>query len=316
MANPASADVSTDEAADLTVELEPEGSQLRPARHRSRRVFGAAIILAAASVAAFAVVATRDHAPRDEATVCRTEGAAAQRVGGVRQRRRHLPRPAGRGRPSARGRRIGYRRRGVSRRGLRTERGCRSAGVTGSSDTASSDAELVIVPVGRDGAIGAPTVIALDGFHALPGFDPHPCATWAPDGRWVAFGGTGEVWVVDTQTERDPPPARPPADRSRVAPRHRPARDRRRHGHESRRPTVVHAGHRLLRVDRRAPPTRLRRSRHTSRGHRTARHWRTRAARTTRRALARRRRRRQRTVARRRPRRREPRHRSRVVPDR
>ncbi|MGH3658536.1 MAG: TolB family protein, partial [Micromonosporaceae bacterium] len=32
------------------------------------------------------------------------------------------------------------------------------------------------------------------------GFDAHPCGTWAPDGRWVAFAGTGEVWVVDTQT--------------------------------------------------------------------------------------------------------------------
>ena len=72
--------------------------------------------------------------------------------------------------------------------------------VTGSSDTTSSDAELVIVPVGLDGAAGAPTVIALDGFHALHGFDAHPCAIWAPDGRWVAFGGSGEVWVVDTQT--------------------------------------------------------------------------------------------------------------------
>ena len=72
--------------------------------------------------------------------------------------------------------------------------------LTGSSDTASSDAELVIVPVGRDGAIGAPNVIALDGFHALPGFDPHPCATWAPDGRWVAFVGSGDVWVADTHT--------------------------------------------------------------------------------------------------------------------
>ena len=72
--------------------------------------------------------------------------------------------------------------------------------VTGSSDTTSSDAELVIVPVGQDGAAGTPTVIALDGFEVLDGFDAHPCGTWAPDGRWVAFAGTGEVWVVDTQT--------------------------------------------------------------------------------------------------------------------
>jgi Tol biopolymer transport system component len=63
-----------------------------------------------------------------------------------------------------------------------------------------SDAELLIVPVGPDGAAGAPTAIALDGFDVLDGFDAHPCGIWAPDGRWVAFGGRGEVWVVDTQT--------------------------------------------------------------------------------------------------------------------
>jgi WD40-like Beta Propeller Repeat len=72
--------------------------------------------------------------------------------------------------------------------------------LTGSSGTASKDAELVIVPVGSDGAIGAPTRIGLDGFEVLEGFDAHPCGTWAPDGRWVALAGTGEVWVVDTQT--------------------------------------------------------------------------------------------------------------------
>jgi Tol biopolymer transport system component len=72
--------------------------------------------------------------------------------------------------------------------------------LTGSPGTASNDAELVIVPVGSDGAIGAPTRIGLDGFEVLEGFDAHPCGTWAPDGRWVAFAGTGEVWVVDTQT--------------------------------------------------------------------------------------------------------------------
>jgi Tol biopolymer transport system component len=62
------------------------------------------------------------------------------------------------------------------------------------------DAALVIVSVGLDGAIGAPNVIALDGFHPLPDFDHHPCATWAPDGRWVAFVGSGDVWVADTHT--------------------------------------------------------------------------------------------------------------------
>jgi len=72
--------------------------------------------------------------------------------------------------------------------------------VTGSSDTTPGDTELVIVPVGQNGAAGTPTVIGLDGFEPLDGFDAHPCGTWAPDGRWVAFAGTGEVWVVDTQT--------------------------------------------------------------------------------------------------------------------
>jgi Tol biopolymer transport system component len=74
--------------------------------------------------------------------------------------------------------------------------------LTGSPDTTSSDAELVIVPVDQNGTAGTPTVIALDGFKVL-GHEPegfHPCGTWAPDGRWVAFAGTGEVWVVDTQT--------------------------------------------------------------------------------------------------------------------
>lgn len=71
--------------------------------------------------------------------------------------------------------------------------------LTDSSD-AARDAQLVVVRVGLDGVAGAPTVIALDGFDALLGFDPHPCAIWAPDGRWVAFAGGGDVWVVDTQT--------------------------------------------------------------------------------------------------------------------
>jgi hypothetical protein len=70
----------------------------------------------------------------------------------------------------------------------------------GSPGTRSRDAELVVVPVDRDGAAGSPTEIALDGFDVLPGFDPHPCGTWSPDGRWVAFAGGGEVWVVDTRT--------------------------------------------------------------------------------------------------------------------
>jgi Tol biopolymer transport system component len=73
----------------------------------------------------------------------------------------------------------------------------------GTWESPSGNAELVIVPVRKSGATGASTVIALDGF-TLPdpsqSWYPGPCATWAPDGRWVAFAGAGEVWVVDTQT--------------------------------------------------------------------------------------------------------------------
>ena len=74
--------------------------------------------------------------------------------------------------------------------------------VTGSSDTTSSDAELVIVPVGQNGAAGdSDRDRDSTASRCLrPGFDAHPCGIWAPDGRWVAFAGTGEVWVVDTQT--------------------------------------------------------------------------------------------------------------------
>ena len=75
--------------------------------------------------------------------------------------------------------------------------------VTGSPDTPPGEAELVIVPIGSNGAAGTPDVIPLDGFDGFGAgerFDPHPCAIWAPDGRWVAFVGAGEVWVVDTQT--------------------------------------------------------------------------------------------------------------------
>jgi hypothetical protein len=77
--------------------------------------------------------------------------------------------------------------------------------LTGPSEAESSDAELVIVPVSQNGVAGSPTVIELDGFEVLggggvDGVDPHPCGIWSPDGRWVAFAGTGEVWVVDTQT--------------------------------------------------------------------------------------------------------------------
>src|SRR4051794_1288592 len=72
--------------------------------------------------------------------------------------------------------------------------------LTGSSATASREAELVVVPVGSDATMGAPHRIGLHGFEVTGGFDPHPCGTWAPDGRWVALRGPGDVWLVDTQT--------------------------------------------------------------------------------------------------------------------
>jgi hypothetical protein len=73
--------------------------------------------------------------------------------------------------------------------------------VTGSSNATAADPELVIVPISQSGEAGEPTVIGLDGFDVLPGFDVHPCATWAPDGRRAALAAAGEVWVVDTQTK-------------------------------------------------------------------------------------------------------------------
>ena len=102
--------------------------------------------------------------------------------------------------------------------------------LTGSNDN-FSDPELVIVPVGLDGAAGAPTVIALDGFDDLDGYPPragsgHPTAGGSPSGG--ARRGVGGRHA----NRRDPPLARPPADRSRVAPRHRRTRDRRRQRHE------------------------------------------------------------------------------------
>jgi Tol biopolymer transport system component len=71
--------------------------------------------------------------------------------------------------------------------------------VTGSQDTGYGSAEIVIVYFDPDSEIGA-KFIPLRDFRALEGFDPHPCAVWAPDGRWIAFAGGGDVWVVDTET--------------------------------------------------------------------------------------------------------------------
>ncbi len=74
----------------------------------------------------------------------------------------------------------------------------RASGLSGST---FEESELVIVPVDGEGATGKPIVIGLDGFEATEDYEVFPCATWAPDGRWVALASTDEVWVVDTQTD-------------------------------------------------------------------------------------------------------------------
>ena len=61
-------------------------------------------------------------------------------------------------------------------------------------------AQLVIVAVGPVGGVGEPKVITLDEFEGEGDLRVHPCATWAPDGRWVAFRSKDGVWVVDTFT--------------------------------------------------------------------------------------------------------------------
>ena len=71
--------------------------------------------------------------------------------------------------------------------------------VTDSSDTTTGNAELVVVPVAKDGSAGAPTVIALDGY-VVDGWETYPCGMWSSDGRWVALRGSGDVWVIDTAT--------------------------------------------------------------------------------------------------------------------
>ena len=54
--------------------------------------------------------------------------------------------------------------------------------------------ELVVVEVADDGSTSPLATIPLEGIDGIP------CATWAPDGRWVALGGTDAVFVVDTET--------------------------------------------------------------------------------------------------------------------
>jgi Tol biopolymer transport system component len=73
------------------------------------------------------------------------------------------------------------------------------------SNATSQKAELVVVPVDRNGSAGSPITIALDGFHAGDYFGRnYPCPSWAPDGRWAAFAGADDgaddVWLADTRT--------------------------------------------------------------------------------------------------------------------
>ena len=136
----------------------------------------------------------------------------------------------------------------------------------GTWETPSGNTELVIVPVGQNGTAGAPTVIGLDGFEApnggIEGYGAHPCGTWAPDGRWVAFASTDEVWVVDTQTGaiRRLPDLRP-SDLE-----WRPGTDELTIAGDvgtnwETTTTVVYAGHCLFGLNRRAQPPRLCRGR-------------------------------------------------------
>jgi hypothetical protein len=73
---------------------------------------------------------------------------------------------------------------------------------TGNWQDGYEHVELVVVTVGDDGSVSPLTTIPLEGMHGVP------CAIWAPDGRWAAFGGgdaadyrnggTDGVWLVDT----------------------------------------------------------------------------------------------------------------------
>jgi Tol biopolymer transport system component len=56
------------------------------------------------------------------------------------------------------------------------------------------DGALVVATVADDGSVMPLTTVPLAG-----GVDP-TCATWAPDGRWIAFADGGAVSVADTTT--------------------------------------------------------------------------------------------------------------------
>jgi len=57
---------------------------------------------------------------------------------------------------------------------------------------------LAVFRVTEEGLVVAQSTIPIDGIED-DRYDI-PCASWAPDGRWAAFGGGGNVWVVDTET--------------------------------------------------------------------------------------------------------------------
>lgn len=204
MAGSESVDVSADERSAFTVELEPADSRRPPARHRHRRVFRAGLgLTAAACVAIFAVVVTRDGNPRDDVRSSQgmlppigpngwvafaqakdassdidvylvREGTTPRRVAGSDTDTSDQVCPAF----SPDGERLLF------------------GQATGTfRDGHEDDAELVITEVGADGSTSGTTTLPLEGL-SVP-----PCAIWSPDGRWVTFGAGSEVWLVDTVTE-------------------------------------------------------------------------------------------------------------------
>jgi hypothetical protein len=199
LANPASADVSTDGASARTIELEPADSQRPPARHHSRRVFGAAIVLAAASVAVFAVVVTRDGNQRDDTYVSQGGPQPNGWVAFTAEDRGndHDVYLVREGEPP---RRVAGSDADVSAQvcpAFSPDGGRLVFGqATGSSRSGyEDDAELVIIEVGTDGSTSGTTTIPVEDLSAPP------CPMWSPDGRWLAFGAGSEVWLVDTVAE-------------------------------------------------------------------------------------------------------------------
>ena len=192
-------DVSTDGRRGVGIELEPADSQRPRERRRGRRVFRAALGVAAAGATIFAVVVARDRTSRPDVSsapgelppngwVAFTErdseddldvylvreGESPRRVGGSDTDTSSQACPA------------------FAPDGGRLVFGQ----VTGSSRSGyDDDAELVIIEVGADGSTAGTTTIRVEDLGAPP------CPIWSPDGRWLAFGAGSEVWLVDTVTE-------------------------------------------------------------------------------------------------------------------